>query len=227
MEVLAIARKLNGYGFTKLADKLVTRKYGAQIGKTSKAGYRAFCSNNAEPIYVNIGVRRVDRIDDMAPEKVITAIDKDYNLVGQTITRRMHKDPNNIMSYDCTQVERRLLPKSNDPAQTNRLDVTQYQGLGNQPQSGNHIVSRHYISRKALEPEKGYLCGDSSHRYQPGETIYESFSYSYHPKDTDGNIVMKYNDIGYINGGEKFYTRVRNMLDKWIEQHRVIRQDKI
>ena len=138
----------------------------------------------------------------------------------------MYKDPENITSFYCTQVERRLLPKANDPAQTHRLDITQYQGLSSQALPGGNVVSRHYISRNALAPEVNYNSGDPCGIREEGRRIYDQFSYSYMPKDKAGNIVMKYTNIGYASGGETFYNKIQQMITNWYEHHRVVRNTK-
>lgn len=225
MEVLAIARTLNKYGLTKLADKLVVRKYGQQIGRTAKNGGRTFCGI-VEPLRGGWTARYIDKIDCVKPEKVITAIDKDYNMVGQTTVRRLHKIYGDYTSYDYTQYERLLMPKSNDPAQTCRFDITGFYGKKISSEPGSPVASKHYISRKALEPEARYGYSKREGKYDIGDTIYDHFYYSYWPMDRKGNLAMSYCDIGYKFGGETFINKVNKLIDTWYEHHNVVRNTK-
>lgn len=177
-----------------------------------------------------LGSRTLHPIDHICPERVITAIDKDYNLVGQTVTKKLTKDPRTSLPYNITQVEQMIYPKANDPAQISHLNIKQYKGLGSQPNPGEDdlVVSKHYISRIALEPEKEYYEGKYNyHTYKKGNRIYEEFHFTYYFKDRNGNLIMRpfQIDEADISGGETFYTRVSNMIKKWREQHKVIRNE--
>ena len=222
MEILPIARKLDNYGFKKLAYRLVTRTYGAQRGCTSKTGARTF-AGKVEPVnsFLYFG-REISEIDRVRPEEVITAIDKDYNIIGQTVKRRLYENENTA-ACNYTQVERLLLPKKDDPAQICKLDITGHFGKNIESNPNAVVHSQHYRSRIALEPEVKYRDNKPIDEYRVGNTINESFHYSYFPVSRNGQA-NRYCDIGYIQGGESFYNKVSKMMDDWYDNHKVIRR---
>ena len=209
MNVLGIARTFNRFGFTRIADKLVTIKYGRQIGHTSRNGNRTF-SGNVTPIRRGYVHRTISKIDHVQPELVITAIDKDYNIIGQVTKRKME-----FYNGSClVERERLLLPKKGDSANTCHFDVIYHYGDKIKPDS--EVVVQKYVSRTALVPEVKYgQSKPTDSTYNAGETIYDSLSYKYlFNIDKDGKVLNTPIKIWDLNGGKTFAEKMQKFLNK-------------